>query len=181
MSARRLHDLEDAAAQACRERDEAKSEAHMAADSTIRAELVVEELAKEIERLKAEQRELHSGLHAVIKTVTAERDEARAEAEGGRAEVEEARAQVLLDAEDRVVVRALLRTARKQAAKPEQVVVLFKDGTVHSLHTSRDAAEAAAEEEGVARDGWVNPLGSGMPPVLETGWCIRTFRLGGDE
>jgi hypothetical protein len=178
MTARRLRALEEEATQAGQERDEAKAEAGTAADSAIRAELVVEELVKEIERLKAAKTELHSGLHAVIRTVTAERDEARAAVEAGRTEVEEARAQVLLDAEDRVALRALLRMAKKQAAAPARVSVLFEKGSIHSLHASREAAELTAEAEGVSREGWLSHgHGEGARPVLETGWSIRTYSL----
>ncbi|MFH8582536.1 hypothetical protein [Streptomyces zaomyceticus] len=180
MTARRLRELEDKATKAGQERDDANVAAEMANDSAIRAEGAVERLLKQLDQARDENVEQYAGLHAVIKTVTAERDDARVEVEGARVEVEEARAQVLLDAEDRVALRALLRTARKKAAQPDRVWVLLQHGELHSVHASQDDAEAAAEAEGAPRDGWTWDQPSvGIRPAQEVAWKVKRLPLGG--
>lgn len=86
----------------------------------------------------------------------------------------------LLDAEDRVVLRMLLRTARRQQANTDRVHVLFHNGRLHSLHATHDAAEIAAEAEGAPRSGWTAGLpGAAIPPASETEWRIQSLPLGG--
>ncbi|MER6480921.1 hypothetical protein [Streptomyces filamentosus] len=72
--------------EAHRDRDNARSEAAMAADSAIRAELVAEDLLRQVAQAHAdgivarrERDEQFAGLQSVIRLVTAERDEARRE------------------------------------------------------------------------------------------------------
>lgn len=119
---------------------------------------------------------------AVIKQTSQERDAARAEVEAARLQVEAALAQVLLDAEDRVALRALLRTARKQAKALDRVFVLFRYGALHSVHVSREAAEVAAEAEGAPRSGWTSlSPGAGEPPAHQVSWRVQPLKLGGTE
>ncbi|WP_331757582.1 hypothetical protein OG209_40850 (plasmid) [Streptomyces sp. NBC_01383] len=92
------------------------------------------------------------------------------------------RSQQLLDAEDRVVLRMLLRAARKQEARADRVYVLFRYGRLHSVHTSREAAEIAAEGEGAPRSGWTSQLpGAAMPPADEVTWRVQPLKLGGSQ
>ncbi|MFE3996542.1 hypothetical protein ACFXPW_33390 [Streptomyces goshikiensis] len=124
-----------------------------------------------------EQRVLDHGLLAVIRQVTAERDVARAERDAARSELEAAKAQVLLDAEDRVALRALLRTARQQG-RADRVYVLYRYGTLHSLHRSLEAGERAAEAEGAPRGGWTAARpGAALPPAAEVEWRVQPVAL----
>ncbi|MBT3164009.1 hypothetical protein HTV80_12905 [Streptomyces sp. Vc74B-19] len=111
-------------------------------------------------------------------TVTARLElvrEALARAEG---ELVALRAQSYLDAEDRVTLRTLLRTARKQTSNHDKVAVLFRRGQFHSLHGSTRAAEAAAEAEGAPAAGWVCVPGDAPPPTTsDVSWAVRTFRV----
>ncbi|MEV7512693.1 hypothetical protein AB0O57_32515 [Streptomyces sp. NPDC091201] len=155
---------------------QARIEAELAADSAIRAEDTVEVLAKQLRQAKRDADEEFDGMRAVLRQATAERDAARAERDAARTEVEEARAQVLLDAEDRVALRALLRIVRRQAAAAERVWVLFHRGEFHSVHTTVDGAEAAAEAEGAPRGGWTATVpGTALSPAAEAVW--RLVRL----
>ncbi|MET8746179.1 hypothetical protein [Streptomyces sp. NPDC004728] len=89
-------------------------------------------------------------------------------------------AQNLLDAEDRVVLRMLLRTTRRQQTTTDRVHVLFHHGRLHSLHATRDAAEIAAEAEGASRSGWTaGAPGAGLPPAEEVAWRIQQLPLSG--
>ncbi|WP_228974985.1 hypothetical protein [Streptomyces sp. DH12] len=95
-------------------------------------------------------------------------------------ELKALRAQALLDTEDRAVLRALLRTARKQNAALDRVYVLFRRGALHSVHASLEAAEAAAEAEGAPRSGWTtHPPGAAMPPAADVLWRVQPLPLGG--
>ncbi|WP_340564492.1 hypothetical protein [Streptomyces sp. GSL17-111] len=125
------------------------------------------------EALRGDLETQFSGLQAVIKQTSKERDAAREE-------VDAARAQILLDAEDRVALRALLRTARRQAARAARVYVLFRHGVLHSVHASMEAAEAAAEAEGAPREGWTSHTpGAALPAASEVTWRVQALPLGG--
>ncbi|MFD8147353.1 hypothetical protein [Streptomyces sp. NPDC059708] len=147
--------------QARTERDQALAELDQTRADAAESEQVVED-----------------GLLAVIRQVTRERDVARiALAETG-AELAHAQAQVLLDAEDRVALRALLRTARKQGDDRDRVYVLFRRGSLHSLHRSAAAAEKAAEAEGAAPGGWTAAVpGAALPPASEVAWRVQALAL----
>ncbi|MDA5284635.1 hypothetical protein [Streptomyces sp. Isolate_45] len=146
----------------------------------------LDRMTAELDRTTAElyqaheaQRIMEEGLLSVIRQVTAERNQARAEAAEAGAEVAEARAQVLLDAEDRVALRTLLRVARKQGDALTRVYVLFRRGTLHSLHRSMAEAERAAEAEGAPRDGWTaHTPGAAFPPAAEVPWRVQPLALG---
>ncbi|MDT0432897.1 hypothetical protein [Streptomyces salyersiae] len=106
---------------------------------------------------------------------TARDDLARA-----RGELGPLRAQHLLDIEDRVVLRTLLRTARRQRDRADRVHVLFRNGQLHSLHATSDAAEIAAEAEGAPRSGWTaHAPGAALPSAAEVTWRIQQLPLGG--
>lgn len=125
------------------------------ADFLIRAELAVEQLRKDLR--------------------IAQDDAAHA-----RGELDVLRAQHLLDTEDRVVLRALLRTARRQQDRADRVHVLFHHGRLHSVHATHDAAEIVAETEGAPRSGWTAPEpGAALPPASEVTWRIQALPLGG--
>ncbi|MGW6979633.1 hypothetical protein ACWGE1_09315 [Streptomyces sp. NPDC054932] len=157
---------------------QARFEAETANDSAIRAEGTAECLAEQLRQAKHDADAEFEGMRAILRQATAERDEARAERDAFRAEVQEARAQVLLDAEDRVALRALLRTARRQAAAVDRVYVLFHRGRFHSVHTTVDGAEAAAEAEGAPRDGWTAQApGAAFPPACEVVWRVQPLVL----
>ncbi|AXQ57795.1 hypothetical protein ACQRET_20335 [Streptomyces koyangensis] len=153
-----------------------REEAVTAVQDAVAADLTVDRLSKRLAESEAQIEDLR----AVVQQVTRERDDARAEQDQERAEVEAARAQVLLDAEDRVVLRALLRTARRQDARATRVYALFRSGALHSVHATADAAEAAAETEGAPRSGWTS-LGPGAatPSAAEVPWRIQPLPLGG--
>lgn len=153
-----------------------REEAVTAVRDAVAADLTVDRLSKRLAESEAQIEDLR----AVVQQVTRERDDARAEQDQERAEVEAARAQVLLDAEDRVVLRALLRRARRQDARATRVYALFRSGALHSVHATADAAEAAAETEGAPRSGWTS-LGPGAatPPAVEVPWRIQPLPLGG--
>ncbi|KUJ69724.1 MULTISPECIES: hypothetical protein [Streptomyces] len=89
----------------------------------------------------------------------------------------------LLDAEDRVVLRMLLKTARRHNDRADRVHVLFRHGRLHGVYATRDAAEIAAEAEGATRDGWA-PLTTSFTapaPDTEIPWRIEALRLKGVE
>ncbi|MFF7553587.1 hypothetical protein ACFZA9_11955 [Streptomyces olivaceus] len=125
-----------------------------ATDTVIRAELTVESLQRELA-------------------------DARARAARAEGELATLRAQHLLDTEDRVVLRTLLRTARKKTRPADRVHVLFQRGALHSIHATHDDAELAAEAEGAPRDGWTaDKPGAGRPPAAEVTWRIQALPLG---
>ncbi|MFF0206383.1 hypothetical protein [Streptomyces althioticus] len=115
-------------------------------------------------------------------TVTAQLElvrEALARAEG---ELVVLRAQSYLDAEDRVTLRTLLRTARKQTKDGEKVAVLFRKGRLVSAHASRQSAEAAAEAEGAPREGWVSsPLDAPLPPEADAAWRVTVLPVQAEQ
>ncbi|MEU3065041.1 hypothetical protein [Streptomyces subrutilus] len=161
--------------QAHADRDQADADRHQTMAELHRA---VEDLEQIQADAAEEQRVLDDGLLAVIRQVTAERDAARTERDAARTEVEAARAQVLLDAEDRVALRALLRTARRQSATADRVYVLYRYGALHSLHRSMEAAEQAAEAEGAPRGGWTaSRPGAALPSAAEVNWRIQPLAL----
>ncbi|WP_405184867.1 hypothetical protein [Streptomyces albidoflavus] len=140
------------------------------------------ELTSQAETAQAAGLALRAELDDTHHTMTALAAEYAAELEAARAEVEAARAQVLLDAEDRVALRALLRTARRQSRALDRVYVLFRHGRLHSLHASADSAEAAAEAESAPRHGWTaHTPGAALPPAAEMAWRIQPLPLGGTE
>jgi len=150
---------------------QAQAQAQAATDSAIRAESVAEDLLCKLGQAHADTvaarrdtAEEFAGLHAAIRQVTAERDEALA--------------QVLLDAEDRVALRTLLRMTRKLTGPTDRVYVLFRRGTLHSLHRSLEAAEKAAEAEGAPREGWTaGPPGAALLPATEVVWRVQALSL----
>ncbi|WP_103528919.1 hypothetical protein [Streptomyces sp. SM12] len=98
-----------------------------------------------------------------------------------REQLRRAQEQVLLDHEDRVVLRTLLRTARRQEERDRDTVyLLYRRGELHSVHSSREGAETAAEGEGAAPGGWISvPPGAPRPSDSDSpaGWCIEPVRL----
>ncbi|MEU2352484.1 hypothetical protein ABZ599_05890 [Streptomyces misionensis] len=153
-----LSEAEAEAAAARAESEQHRTEAALATDSAIRAETALEELRAALARTTA--------------------DAARLEGE-----LETLRAQSLLDTEDRQALRTLLRLTRKQNNRAERVYVLFHFGELHSVHTTRDAAEIAAEAEGAPRDGWTSSTTccASPSPASEVPWRIRPLPLGGTE
>jgi len=109
-----------------------------------------------------------------------ERDAARDDLAHALGELETLRDQQLLDTEDRAALRALLRTARRQEQRTDRVYVLLRFGRLHSVHTSQDEAEAAAESAGADRAGWMSgEPGAALPPACEVPWRIQQLRVGG--
>ncbi|MFF8917224.1 hypothetical protein ACF08M_28895 [Streptomyces sp. NPDC015032] len=152
-----LSEAETATAAARAESEQHRKESGTAAVSVFRAGIALEELRAALARTTA--------------------DAARLEGE-----LETLRAQSLLDTEDRQALRTLLRVARKQSARADRVYVLFRFGELHSVHTTWDAAEIAAEAEGAPRTGWTSlaTLGDGTPtPASGVPWRIRQLPLGG--
>ncbi|MGA5578327.1 hypothetical protein ACPCK9_26330 [Streptomyces koyangensis] len=138
------------------------------------------ELTAQAETAEAAGVALRAELDGARDTMTTLAAEYASQLEAARAELEAARAQVLLDAEDRVALRALLRTARRQSRALDRVYVLFRYGRLHSLHASADSAEAAAEAEGAPRCGWTaHSPGAALPPATEMAWRIQPLPLGG--
>ncbi|QUI36303.1 hypothetical protein H9W91_35810 (plasmid) [Streptomyces alfalfae] len=142
----------------------------------------VESIETETLSLRADLVGQELNYQAALRQAAEERDVALTEAEAARKQVEAALAQVLLDAEDRVALRALLRTARKQAKALDRVFVLFRYGALHSVHASMDAAEIAAEAEGAARSGWTAQApGAASPPADQVAWRVQPLKVGGAE
>ncbi|MFJ2265791.1 hypothetical protein ACIP4W_08680 [Streptomyces sp. NPDC088846] len=150
-----LTKAQEAAKAAREEAEQHKWSSELATDSAIRAETALEK----------------------IQTTALQRAVDVAHLEG---ELETLRAQSLLDTEDRQALRTLLRVARKQATRAAYVYVLLRFGEVHSVHTTRDEAEIAAEAEGASREGWVTHSTHGTAPAAaETNWRIHPVKLGG--
>ncbi|MFI5526877.1 hypothetical protein [Streptomyces platensis] len=134
-----------------------------------------ESMETEALALRTDLAEQERGFAALLKQTGEERDEARAEAKA-------ARAQVLLDAEDRVALRTLLRVTRKQSRALDRVYVLFRRGKLHSVHASMDAAEGAAEAEGAERSAWTSHTpGAAFPAADEVAWRVQPLPLGGSR
>ncbi|MEU2265002.1 hypothetical protein ABZ568_00810 [Streptomyces olindensis] len=134
---------------------------------------------------------------AVLATLRAEAEDARAEADRrtedafaadaevarlrtalARAEGELAvlRTQNHLDNEDRIVLRKLLRTARSETADRDKVAVLFRRGTLVSAHATRKAAQAAAAADGASPEGWVSVApGTPLPPEADVPWHVTVL------
>ncbi|WP_130799805.1 hypothetical protein [Streptomyces otsuchiensis] len=97
-----------------------------------------------------------------------------------RLQLRRAEEQVLLDHEDRVVLRTLLRAARRQEERDRDAVyLLYRRGELHSVHRSREGAETAAEKDGAVPGGWA-PCPPGSKPPSDsspTGWRIEPVRL----
>ncbi|MEV7867459.1 hypothetical protein AB0P17_15460 [Streptomyces sp. NPDC088124] len=131
--------------------DALRSGADRAADAASRAELTAERLRDQL----------------AATTSTSTRTEG---------ELTVLRAQHLLDTEDRVVLRALLRTARKTQAT-ERVHIVFRKGEVHSVHVTAEDAEDAAEREGAAGNWAAVPPGTAQHTDGPAPWCIQRFPL----
>ncbi|MER7696230.1 hypothetical protein [Streptomyces sp. NPDC096095] len=145
----------EADARAARSRAEQHElERDLATDAAIRAGATVEELRD-----------------ALTRAIT---DTARLEGE-----LETLRAQSLLDTEDRQALRTLLRTTRKQNSRADRVYVLFHHGRLHSIHSTLEAAEIAAEAEGAPRSGWTaHTPGAALPPACEVTWRVQPLPFG---
>ncbi|MFJ5820122.1 hypothetical protein ACIQGT_40485 [Streptomyces sp. NPDC093108] len=114
----------------------------------------------------------------LVETLEKELTAVRQDLAHAQGELSVLRPQHLLDTEDRVALRALLRTARK-ASELDRVFVLFRHGSLHSVHASAEAAEGAAESEGASRSGWTSQApGAAMPPASEVAWRIQPLKLG---
>ncbi|MFE2941013.1 hypothetical protein ACFXKG_18410 [Streptomyces sp. NPDC059255] len=122
--------------------------AERATDSAIRAELLTGELREQL--------------------ATATAGAARVEGE-----LSALRTQQLLDTEDRAVLRALLRNARKQQL--DRVYVLFRNGDLHSVHISPATAEDTAEKEGASSTWTVRE--TARPSAEPAPWSIGRFPL----
>lgn len=98
---------------------------------------------------------------------------ARARAEG---ELAVLRTQAHLDAEDRVALRMLLRSVRKQMADRGKVAVLLRHGEILSVHATPEDAEAAAVAKGAPPEGWerVAP-GTPLPPAADVSWRVTVL------
>ncbi|MGK5497555.1 hypothetical protein [Streptomyces sp. URMC 125] len=141
--------------------------------AAVRAELEATRAARQA----AEGREADAAIREEDTAIDLEKT--RVELAAVRAELETLRAQHLLDTEDRATLRALLRTARKQAAR-NHVYALFRHGQLHSLHATTEAAEEAAEAEGAPREGWTTlKPGAALPPAAEVAWRVQPLPLGG--
>ncbi|MBA0054024.1 hypothetical protein E0L36_25185 [Streptomyces sp. AJS327] len=129
-----------------------------------RREAEVAELVAEVRQAEADQK----GMAARLAVAEAERDEARA--------------RPALEHEDQVALRALLRQARRQARKVPHVFVLYQRGRLHSLHSTVESAEAAAEAEGAPHSGWAPHIpGESLSPAAEVAWRICPMALGGAQ
>jgi len=114
-----------------------------------------------------------------LEKVRAELEAARVDLARARGELDTLRSLSLLDTEDRAVLRAMLKTARKQT-RLDRVYVLFRRGRLHSVHATLEAAEAAAEAEGASRDGWTSLApGAALQPASEVAWRVQPLPLGG--
>lgn len=115
----------------------------------------------------------------LVETLEKQLAAARDDLARAQGELDVLRPQHFLDTEDRAALRMLLRTARRQEARADRVHVLYRYGRLHSVHSTRDAAEIAAEGEGADRDGWTSPLASDEPPhPNEVAWRIQALTLG---
>ncbi|MGW1353622.1 hypothetical protein ACWCQE_30775, partial [Streptomyces sp. NPDC002409] len=121
-----LAEAQTAASAAREEAEQHKWASELANDSAIRAEIALEKL----------------------QTTALQRAVDVAHLTG---ELETLRAQSLLDTEDREALRTLLCTTRKQNSRTDRVYVLLHFGEVHSVHTTWEEAETAAEAEGAPR------------------------------
>ncbi|GAA3140171.1 hypothetical protein [Streptomyces echinatus] len=147
-STREAEEMADAA---LAEAERSRQEAERATDSAIRAETALEELRASLARTIA--------------------DAARAEGE-----LAALRAQSFLDTEDRQALRTLLRMTRRQT-QTDRVYALFRSGDLHSVHTTLDAAESAAEAEGAPRSGWTVLAPDTAPPACEVLWRVQRLPL----
>ncbi|MFD9351582.1 hypothetical protein ACFWCO_23470 [Streptomyces diastaticus] len=135
-------------------------------------------LRDDIAALRGDVTRVRTDQDTVTESLRHQLTEARAALVAAQTERDGLRAQQLLDTEDRAVLRALLRTARKQQAGPSQVYVLTRDGGFLSAHVTRDAAIEAAEADGAARDGWSSYPADAKPPQGGTFWLVRPVPLG---
>ncbi|GAA4910199.1 hypothetical protein ACFPM3_11325 [Streptomyces coeruleoprunus] len=154
----------------------------------LRAGITQAESAAETARLEGEQRRVEAAMatdsairaESAVETLSAALDRARTEAAQLEGELKTLRAQTLLDTEDRAALRMLLRTVRKQNAPADRVYVLFHRRALHSVHSTLEAAEAAAEAEGAPRSGWTTHApGAALPPAADVVWRIQPLPLGG--
>ncbi|QCX81074.1 hypothetical protein C9F11_37455 [Streptomyces sp. YIM 121038] len=127
---------------------------------------------------RAEAERHCAAAEAVAREHHAEADKLRGALAGAEGELVALRAQTHLDAEDRVALRMLLRSARRQSSLPDRVFVLFQRGALHSIHTTLDGAEAAAEAEGATPSGWTSlTAGAALPPASEVAWRVQPLPL----
>jgi hypothetical protein len=109
---------------------------------------------------------------------------------GERAELEKQRAGALFarDAAEsancklRAEVEELVEEIRQAETSPRCVYVLTRFGEVHSVHTSKEAAKAAADREGADPKGWLDVPKS--KPLAPSPWavahaCVRSGKAGG--
>lgn len=114
-----------------------------------------------------------------LETLRTEHAQSLADAARAQGELETLRAQHLLDTEDRAVLRMLLRQARKTTTDTQRVFVLLRHGAFHSVHTTREAAEKAAERDGAHPDGWLTHGAPGTDvPAAAVLWRIEPVLLG---
>ncbi|WP_381562927.1 hypothetical protein [Streptomyces eurythermus] len=156
----------------------------------LRTDLAAADSAAETARVLAEQhrRDAETATDSAIRAETALEElraaHARSIADGARAEGElkALRAQALLDTEDRAALRMLLRQARKTTTAQQRVFVLLKRSQFHSVHTTREDAEKAAEREGAHPDGWLTHGAPGTNvPASEVLWRIQPVPLKGNS
>ncbi|WP_331717994.1 hypothetical protein OG795_32960 (plasmid) [[Kitasatospora] papulosa] len=115
------------------------------------AQIEMATMRGELEALRATaDRAVATAIRAEDTSEAAWRQLAAAASDAGRADGELSflRAQHLLDTEDRAVLRMLLRITRKQTRVTDRVYVLFQRGELHSIHSTTESAESAAEAEG---------------------------------
>ncbi|WP_030125710.1 hypothetical protein [[Kitasatospora] papulosa] len=147
------------------------------------AQIEMATMRGELEALRATaDRAVATAIRAEDTSEAAWRQLAAAASDAGRADGELSflRAQHLLDTEDRAVLRMLLRITRKQTRVTDRVYVLFQHGALHSIHSTTESAESAAEAEGAPRDGWTsNKPGAPLPPASEVTWRIQPLPVGG--
>ncbi|MEL3944852.1 hypothetical protein [Streptomyces sp. LNU-CPARS28] len=135
-------------------------------------------LRSEVTTARAEAAQHHADAAAATRAHQAEANDLRAALARAEGELSALRPQTLLDAEDRVALRMLLRSARRQNAAPARVFVLFQRGALHSIHATQDGAEAAAEAEGAPRSGWTSLApGASVPAASEVLWRVQPLPL----
>lgn len=133
------------------------------------------------ERLAALQAEADAARSDAV-TAADELEQVRAALACAEGELTVLRAQSYLDAEDRVALRTLLRTMRKQVSDRAKVAVLFRRGELLSVHKSREAAEAAAEAKGAPREGWVSaPVDVPLQPASEVAWRVSVLPVQAEQ
>ncbi|MEV8447509.1 hypothetical protein [Streptomyces parvus] len=151
-------------------------------DSLATAETEAENARAEAEKCLEQSGDMLDHLtHAddVAGELRSELAQSRLDAARLEGELEALRAQVLLDTEDRQALRTLLRATRKQNQRADRIYVLFRQGRLHSVHPTVEAAEVAAEAEGAPRSGWTTHTpGAALPPACEVAWRVQPLPFG---